>query len=158
MAALALIITGVHFGLHWKYFWGFLGKRIRLPKVAAVLLTVVVLAFGCWQTVNSSFPRWISAPFSSGNEQHGAWKNEAADHDAVMASGNQAEDKTAESEQPETVQRPGRRNEPGSAHGQQPFSLLNLLNVIASFFSMIFLFAAITYGIERIIKKKKNGI
>ena len=123
ISALALIITGVHFGLHWKYFWGFLGKRIHLPKVIAVLLTVIILAFGCWQTVNSSFTRWISAPFSSGSEQHGTWKHEDADSNAIMATGNRAEDKTAESEKPETAQRqhPGgklsRRHFPAGGQG-----------------------------------------
>lgn len=157
ISALALIITGVHFGLHWKYFWGFLGKRIHLPKIVTVLLTVIVLAFGCWQTVNSSFSSWISAPFTSRGEQHGAWKPEATNNDVIMTSENQAEDKAADAEQPEAAQRQGRGTMPGGAHGQQPFSLLNLLNVIASFFSMTFLFAAITHGIERISKKKKSG-
>ena len=54
-AALALVMTGIHFGLHWNYFWGWMGKRIRIPKVVAVILCIVILAFGGYRVVTSSF-------------------------------------------------------------------------------------------------------
>ena len=143
-AALALVMTGIHFGLHWNYFWSWMGKRIKLPKAVAVILCVVILAFGGYRAVTSSFGRWVIAPFSA-HEEHG----------------ERGERQTAEAETDEPHE--GEMTDPmidreggaGAAqgqrgsHGQQPFSLTNLLYTIATWFSILFLFAAITHGVER---------
>ena len=63
-AALALVLTGVHVGLHM----GWIGQRMpflrRLPVLArrglAVLLSVAVLAFGALQLTSTGFVGWLS--------------------------------------------------------------------------------------------------
>ncbi len=63
-AALALLITGVHFGMHWKWFWGMIRKAFsNRNAVKAVLLTFVAI-FGCYCLCTSSYLSWISAPFT----------------------------------------------------------------------------------------------
>lgn len=165
-SALALIVTGVHFGLHWHYFWGFLGKRIRLPRTVAVVLMVAVILFGCLQTVNSSFPKWISAPFTAGSGEHGAGGHpEKAELSADVSGINETESggtfagdsetghgaEEIAGENPVTAEAGSR-----SSHGQQPFSVLNLLNIIATYFSIVFLFAALTRGTELAVKKVRT--
>ena len=64
---------------------------------------------------------------------------------------------TAEGEATETPDRgPTGKGEMGGMHGQQPFSFVNLLSVIWTAFSIMFLFAAATYGLETLLKKKKS--
>lgn len=158
-AALALILTGVHFGLHWQYFWGFLGKRIHIPRVIVISLMVIVILFGCWQTFNSSFTRWLSAPFTASSDEHsrGSYQHEEEMSENDVGR-NEAENGSIISDDSETAASSGKNNDMSgnggrAGHVTQPFSALNLLNVIATYFSITFLYAAITRGIELLIQK-----
>ena len=39
VSAVALIITGIHFVLNWKYFWGAVSKKIRLASLAVLIFS-----------------------------------------------------------------------------------------------------------------------
>lgn len=152
-AALALVMTGIHFGLHWNYFWGWLGKRVRLPRVVAVIMCVVILAFGGYRMVTSSFGRWIVAPFTAHEEhgERGEWQsagNEAAGQHEGETTG-QVSDRAGGVDAAQ-----GQRG----SHGQQPFSLANLLYTIATWFSILFLFAAIAHGAETLLTRKRSAV
>jgi hypothetical protein len=54
------MMPGIHFGLRWNYFWGWLRKRIRRHKVIAVILCVVILGFDGYRVFTSSFGPWIA--------------------------------------------------------------------------------------------------
>ena len=150
-AALALVMTGIHFGLHWNYFWGWIGKRIRLPKVVAVILCVVILAFGGYRVVTSSFGRWIVAPFTAHEEHGDRGERQIA---ATEMDGQREGEMTSQAPDQEggNAAAQGQRG----SHGQQPFSLANLLYTIATWFSILFLFAAITHGIENLVFLKRG--
>ena len=66
-SALAVILCGIHLGLHWNYIKTIFAKVIRLPGTAArplfIVLLVVVLAYGCYSAATSSFLGWLAAPF-----------------------------------------------------------------------------------------------
>ena len=66
-AALSIILVGIHLGLHWNFVTGMLKKAIRIPQKLAKLLgiglLVVVLVFGTYSTVASSFTGWLAEPF-----------------------------------------------------------------------------------------------
>ena len=64
-AALALLLTGVHFGMHWKWFWGMIRKAFSDPKAVTAVLLTFVLIFGCYSLCTSDYLRWFSAPFTS---------------------------------------------------------------------------------------------
>ena len=168
ISAVAMILTGIHFGLHWKYFWGFLGKKIRLNKVIALALTVIIAGFGVYSIATSSFGRWLVAPFSA-SAGHGEGFGPGAEGkeflietntensglpertDAVTGTAQETENEAAE----ESGNRRMGRGDKGE-HGQQAFSFTNLLSVIWSAFSIVFMFAAATYGIDWLLKKKKS--
>lgn len=69
IAAVALILTGIHLGFHVKYLGMFFQKLfpIRLPKPAKIILIVVlsvaIVACGAVNYANSGMSRWLSAPF-----------------------------------------------------------------------------------------------
>ena len=149
-AALALVMTGIHFGLHWNYFWGWMGKRIRIPKVVAVILCIVILAFGGYRVVTSSFSRWVVAPFTS-HEDHG----ERGERQTAIETDGQREGEITDQTSDRESGNAAAQGQHGS-HGQQPFSLANLLYTIATWFSILFLFAAITHGVENWMFLKKG--
>lgn len=66
-SALAIILCGIHIGLHRNYIKNVFGKTIRLPKAVAlplsIILLAVVLAYGCYSAATSSFISWLAAPF-----------------------------------------------------------------------------------------------
>ena len=168
VSAVAMILTGIHFGLHWKYFWGFLGKKIRLNKVIALVLTVIIAGFGVYNLVTSSFGRWLVAPFSA-SAGHGEGFGPGAE-----GKGFPREINTENSEFPERTNAvtgtaeelgneasvttgSGRMSRGGKGeHGQQAFSFTNLLSVIWSAFSIVFMFAAATYGVDLMLKRKNK--
>ena len=76
-AAAALILAGIHLGLHWKYLRSVLLSKLPLPqragKVFGCALLVLVLTFGAYSLTLSHFSAWLSGPFqisSALSERH----------------------------------------------------------------------------------------
>ena len=66
-AASALILTGIHLGLHWAYLRSVLLSKLPLPQRAAKVLGSVCLAlvllFGAYSLTRNHFSAWLSGPF-----------------------------------------------------------------------------------------------
>lgn len=66
-AAVALILVGIHLGLHWGFISGMFKKMVKLPskitKPVSIVLLVAILAFGLYSLETSSFTGWLTAPF-----------------------------------------------------------------------------------------------
>jgi hypothetical protein len=90
-AAAALILSGIHLGLHKQY----LDAAIRripllgaLKKPLTTVLMVIVLAFGVYSFGTSGFTRWISAPFvSTASAGHGSGAAGGSGYGAGEAAG-----------------------------------------------------------------------
>lgn len=69
MAALSIILMGVHLGLHWPLIKGLASKLTFLPaKIAraiGMVALVAALLAGCYFLITGSFMRWICSPFNS---------------------------------------------------------------------------------------------
>ncbi|BBF42361.1 hypothetical protein lbkm_1043 [Lachnospiraceae bacterium KM106-2] len=67
-SALALILIGIHVGLHSRYLIAIIGRPISLPAKAkqgiALVLAIGVLGFGGYSIATTSFVQWISMPFT----------------------------------------------------------------------------------------------
>lgn len=67
VSALAIILIGIHIGLHWNYLKGFVIKKFKLPakigKILGAALIVFLLVTGVYNTINSDFSHWIATPF-----------------------------------------------------------------------------------------------
>lgn len=59
--SLALILLGIHIGLHIC--------RRPMKKTLAIILTVIFIAAGAYSAINSSFVRWASIPFTTMSQQ-----------------------------------------------------------------------------------------
>ena len=85
-AAVALILVGIHLGLHWNFVSGVFKKVVKLParvaKPLGIVLLVVVLVFGLYSLKTSSFTTWLTAPFTTSGA-----KVETGDGDHTAKSG-----------------------------------------------------------------------
>ena len=68
-AAAALILTGIHLGLHWKYLRTVLLSKLPLPQRTGTIIgsafLVLVLTFGAYSLTTSHFSAWLSDPFQA---------------------------------------------------------------------------------------------
>jgi hypothetical protein len=135
-SAVALVLVGIHIGLHWSFIRTSFAKVLRLPRAVArplgtVCLTVV-LVYGGYSMVTSSFARWLTDPFvvlaSSGGELLEAGGG------GVHAGGGQGAGKGA---------------------GGGPSTPGETLGVIATYGSIAAVFTALTWLTERKLKRRK---
>lgn len=74
-SAVALLLTGLHLGLHKQFIFNTLKKIIPLPRkisrVIGIVFTLLITIFGCYSMVTTSFSRWLSMPFTSAQMQDG---------------------------------------------------------------------------------------
>jgi hypothetical protein len=68
-AAVALILIGIHIGLHKQFICNHLGKLLHIPKltgrIAGIALSIIIVAYGCFSFTTTSFANWLLMPFSS---------------------------------------------------------------------------------------------
>lgn len=144
--ALMIVLIGVHIGLHWGYLKQHLPK---LPKTVALVLTVVICAFGVYSMFTSSFGTWLSRPFVK-FEGHGEQQEEGAVEQRGEATEGQPD---ARGQSDSTAQGDARGQRGGDE--QQPFSLMRLLNLIATYFSILFVIGKATNLVDAFARKKR---
>lgn len=71
---IALILIGIHVGLHWKWIKGTAGAKLKGNKNAVLKICgcVILAAFVCggvYSFVKSDFKMWMTRAFTSGNVQ-----------------------------------------------------------------------------------------
>ena len=165
-AALALILGGVHVGLHAQYLFGGLRKRNQAVRVAAAVLLAVILVFGVYSLTTTSFIRWLGMPFSSMSSE-GPGPDEGK---GFGAQGEAEEPSVPSGDSGSGAHGRGQGGGPGKGAGSGSdgkrlhgtgrggggFSVMNALTVLAQFTSIAAVFAAITYGVERLFRRKKQ--
>lgn len=178
----ALILVGVHIGLHWNFVKGLLKKGFVWMKDAATPLgstcLIIAILFGAYSVTTTSFTRWITMPFTSmtqaggamGEHPEGIGKGMPGD----MPEGMQKDMPKGTNEgngfgkqkgkegmgKPDFAQR-GEGEMPRNHEGQEMgmnrgFSFINVLRVICNYTSIMILFAAIAYAVEKLIQKTKQ--
>ncbi len=168
-AALALILTGVHMGLHVNYLKGTLGRRIRLNRAAAAALIIVIAAYGAYGMAATSFARWLAMPFSTtqqggegfrggrGGEALGVTDESQPSADALTgdASAQPAADASQSSDSSLSRGQTGGQG-PDGGHGQSG-SAFGALGTLAQYFSIAFAFSALTALIDRARRRRRRA-
>lgn len=152
-AALALVLTGIHVGLHWKFIISTLANKIPLPvmarKVISVLLIIAIAVFGVCGTYTSKLRSWLSPPLVSGTTAFHASNEGGIEHASTIQQVNR--------QKGEGMQRQGDGQGKGGGHDRQmPTSPVNVLTVCATFMSMALLYGMITYLLERMPARRKR--
>lgn len=152
-AALALVLIGVHVGLHWKFIISTLAKKIPLPvitqKAVSVLLITAIVGFGIYGTYTSKLRSWLSSPIGGTTAFHAPEEGGLGHDPTSIQPGNR--------QKGERMQRQGDGLGKRSGHDQQvPISPLNVLIVCVTFMSMVLLYAIITHLLWQVLTRRKR--
>lgn len=161
----ALILTGIHIGLHWKWISGTVlgknkGKVTKPVRAVCIIVFVCMMIGGGYALGTSSVKRWISAPFGTsvnahgpggagegrfqgqGNDQNGKRQREQGQEISNSKEGNSE----IQNEQQKLQNMPAR----GGQHNQQ-ITFAGIITVILRFAGILIFFAGITAIIEWLI-------
>ncbi len=154
-SALAIVLGGLHLGLHMQYLFGFVKKSVLMRAVAFTLAAVLIL-FGSYSLTSTSFIRWLSMPFSQSQTptehiEHGNAGALEEPHGQGQGNGQgQGQGKRDGSGKGQGM---GRMEGEGKAGS---FDFRSILLLIANYVSIAFLFAFVAYGTQWIIKRKTD--
>lgn len=150
-AAAALILIGIHLGLHWKYLHHVLLSRLPLPqragKVFGCALLVLVLTFGAYSLTLSHFSAWLSGPFqisSALSERHQQFSAELPGDLEHIGDGKQGGISKG------SGHGAGMGKGPQSETVQQP-SIQNTFSAMATYVSIAVLFAWLEVMFEKML-------
>ena len=188
-AALAVVLMGVHLGLHADFLFGKLLKKgaKKIAKIAFAVILAAMLAFGGYSLATSNFISFLAAPLQASSFAHGAVQPSgeiALDGDGGQRPMDLSELPDAGTEtnpagptQPDGGTPPQDAQSGADGSGSQAFpaegdhggegfrdglregggasgSLSAALLLIAQYVSIIALFAAVTYPIQKLLRKK----
>ncbi|MEA5049600.1 MAG: DUF4405 domain-containing protein [Eubacteriales bacterium] len=162
-ATLAVLLMGVHLGLHTDYIFGKLLRRGsgKAAKVALAVVIAAMIAFGGYSLFTTSFLRYLAAPVQTARFAHG----EIRPSGDIALDGSTGERPTDLSELSGAA---SGKNDSGNGFGGNEGSgergkgdSTNAALLIAQYASIMALFGASTYGIVRLTgrkaKKKLSG-
>jgi hypothetical protein len=202
-AALSLLWVGVHLGLHYNYLKGVFSRRVRLPRVVAATLTVILVAYGAYGLASTGFVRWLAMPFGisaqkgeglrGGRGQFPGQDSASVAPDSAFAGAGGDSTQSSAGDTSEQVSFDASVQTDGDAsglidrdtsgqtgggsaqtfgdsgqgagqlggqgfggHGGPSGSLGAALSTFTQFFSIAFLFAALTAFIDRSLRRKKR--
>jgi uncharacterized membrane protein YgcG len=155
-SAVALILVGVHLGLHASYLKGIFGRMIRLPRVIGIALVCILVGFGAYSASTTNLIHWLALPFASTVQGARSGPGDFADNEATAAA-----DSDKSSGDQANGGGNGKRDGSGEGLGLNGAgahaagggaSAINALQTFATYFSIAFLFAAITAIIEKMAR------
>ena len=176
-AAISVILTGVHLGLHAEYIFGKIFRKgaNKIAKVALGIVLSTLIAFGGYSLATTQFVSFLAAPLRTAQFAHGDFQPSGD----MMLDGSSAELPSDLSEMPEfpgdDAQAPqsGDSATAGGQDGIRQFSPPdgtqgareghgeggsgNAALLIAQYVSIITLFGAMTYGVIKLTGKRKKA-
>jgi hypothetical protein len=155
-AGISVVLVGIHLGLHWGFVKGMFKKAMHIHEKAArpmsMAVLALVLAFGVYNMATGSFAGLLSAPFSA--EDTNTYKPKDGENKSGYHNGGGSGAKEDEESNN------GSGNEDKNTVVAEN-ALSRILNTMATYLSIIGVFAALTYYIEKLLsrrKKTKNDI
>ncbi len=172
-SAYAIVLMGVHLGLHWNRIRAKLLKKGVIKRgahIAGIAAICLVLGFGVYSIATTSLVRWLSMPFQTASEFPGSGQERFAgvrdqnriELQTTQDDTNTASDSAAPSAGSDTGQAPatpakrGNGFHEGKDGGQG--SLTSTLLLVANYLSITAVFAAITRGLEQFFGKRKRAV
>ena len=172
-SAIAIVLMGVHLGLHADYIFGKLFKKgaNKIAKIATAALLAAMVAFGGYSLVTTQFVSFLAAPLQAGQLSHGTFQpsgdlaldgssgdrpSDLSELPAFAGDGTQpSEDGTSATDGSGQVNGQGGgqggREALGGGHDEGGSTSAALL--IAQYVSVITLFGAATVGIVKLTGK-----
>ncbi len=182
-SAVLLVLLGIHLGLHLSFFANMLGSRLRLPaaakKAVCAVLIAVLCGWGCRSMATTGFVRWLTMPFSASQSEAGDGEggrdgfapgtdsrtptdSQTPTDGQTPADGAAAPDSAQSGTLPEGGHT-GKGDFSGGGMGGRGgegegggFSALRALSTLADFFSIAFVFAALTRLAEWLLNRRRK--
>lgn len=170
-SAFAILLMGVHLGLHWSMIRAKLMKKnAAIKRGARVAALCLVLGFGAYSMATTSFVQWLSMPFQTasgelpGNDGEG-FNEGRGQHSIELQTAEDSSEAAADSSAPVTGGDADSQAAAGAVKGGGEFhgsrdggqgSLSSTLLLIANYLSITAVFAAITRGVEQILSKRRR--
>jgi hypothetical protein len=153
-SAFALLLIGIHAGLHWTFVKLMVGRIVKIPEsvvkpLMAVMLMLIMVS-GTWGLMNSSFVAWIASPVVALPEHESGWPEGTEGRGGGR--GKSSESLVEEVDHEETEE--GIRGYRGGLGAS--FDLTKTIEVVAEYGSIMILIATITAGAEILIRKGKQ--
>ena len=149
-AAAAVILTGVHIGLHWNFIISMRKKISRLSskpsRFIGIILLAAMLFFGSYNIAAGPFLSWLAEPFAGENSRSGRPKQPEEENGS--ASGHE-----------ETEEAGGDRNDRSSKNSEiksEEMSMSAAAGTAAVHLSMISVFASAAYYSEKLLIRHKK--
>ncbi|MDD4370062.1 MAG: DUF4405 domain-containing protein [Anaerostipes sp.] len=184
-SAVALLLVGIHLGLHVSFITGMLSKMLpgkgKPQKMIGIVLSIILIGFGAYSLKTTSYIQWITMPVTGQSAKgHNFNKNEtppsrnkpSGSAPSVQDSGSSSDSSTTSdenvefnNENPESSNQgkgkgfgAGGQNRKGlgNKNGEQSISIQSALLTIGNFFSITYLFAAITALIYHLLTRNKK--
>jgi hypothetical protein len=154
-SSLALVLVGIHAGLHWSFIKAMFKKAVKLPEIsikplAAAALLLIVFG-GAWSLTSSSFVSWIASPVLGLPEKESGWPE-------GFEGRGQGRNQKTESSLDDSIDHDETEVGSGGYRGGlgASFDALKTLEVVAQYGSIMILIATLTAGTEILIKKRKK--
>jgi hypothetical protein len=160
-SAFALLLIGIHAGLHWTFLKLMVGKIVKIPasvvKPVMAGMLMLIMVSGAWGLVNSSFVAWIASPIVALPENEGGWPEgtegrgggRGRDSESLVEEVDHVETEVDHEETEEGIR--GYRGGLGAT-----FDPIKTIEVVAEYGSIMILIASFTAGAEVLIRKSKQ--
>ena len=178
-AAVSIMLAGAHIGMHRAFIAGILKRAVSLPakvtRTVSIGLLAAMLSFGLYCIASGPFLSWLSEPFTS-DEAHisRTEQNEAEDKDPgggsiIPEDAEKPGDESKSTDRGNNDRPPGNgrnsginENESSGRHPEgekksEEGSAPVIISTAAEYFSVISVFAAVTYYTEKLIRRKRAG-
>lgn len=153
-SAFALLLVGIHTGLHWSFFKIMFGRLFKLPtlfiKPLSAVMLVGVFVIGGYGLLNSEFVAWFASPVIPLVEGESGWPEGYEGRGGGRGQGRDVSGETIEHDETEEGIG-GYRGGLGAT-----FDIGKTVEVVAQFGSIMVLIAVITAGTESLILRKKK--
>jgi hypothetical protein len=175
-AALAVVLMGVHLGLHADYIFGKVFRRgaNKVAKAALCVVLAAIVAFGGYSLVTTQFVSFLTAPMRTAQFSHGDFQP-SGDIALDGSSGVLPDDLSQMPEAAIDGAQPPQSGDSATADGQNGIrqfsppdgaegaregggegSASSAALLIAQYVSMITLFGAATHGVIKLAGKRKK--
>lgn len=143
-AAFALILIGIHIGLHWNLIYNSCKKPLKLldnfKKPIGIICILFVLISGIYSIQTTNFIRWITMPFSI---------------ESISNSGNHIGEPQGNRQNNMNL---NKEISSQKGKGKENFSFINVLKLLLNYGSIIFMFSIFTHYIELLLIKNNRTL
>lgn len=163
-SAIALLLMGIHLGLHTQFISSMIKKLLPLPRKIgnsiAILFTIIIFSYGCYSMATSNFSSWLLMPLHT---QQGGGFEKGSRPDFIKEQ-NEVTTGTVEKEkqisQDTTILKEEGNNfhygRDGKGKGREQAGAGYIVSTLTTYFSIVYVFAMVVALLDTLINRSKR--